>query len=68
MTFHGGDAAIWSRCLHLPFRGNWGLQLIAAVKFNVRDKLLTLPGVSARLGWLRGCHSPGTEVASESSV
>lgn len=50
MTFDGGDVAIWSRCLHLPFRGNWGLQLIAAVKFNARDKLLILPGVSVRLG------------------
>lgn len=50
MTFDGGDAAIWSRCLQLPFGGNWGLQLIAAVKFNAQDKLLILPGVSVRPG------------------
>lgn len=64
MTFEGGGAAIWSRCLHLPFRGNWGLQLIAAVKFNARDKLLILPGVPVKLGWARCCHLLGAEESS----
>lgn len=53
MTFDGEAAASWSRCLHLPFRGKWGLQLIAAVKFNAQDTLLILPGVSGRLSWVR---------------
>lgn len=68
MTVDGDDAAIWSRCLHLLSGGNWGLQPIAAVKFNARDKLLILPGVSVRLCLGRDCHLPGAEVASGSSV
>lgn len=53
MTFDGEAAAFRARCLRLPFRGHWGLQLIAAVKFNARDKLSILPGVSARLSPVR---------------
>lgn len=48
--------------------GRRGLQLIVAVKFNAPDKLLIFPGVSVRPGSARGCHLPGTEVASGSSV
>ncbi|KAJ1067573.1 hypothetical protein K5549_010691 [Capra hircus] len=58
----------WPQLQELALRirrlGNWGLQLIAAVKFNARDKLLTLPGHQPHVGdsWPRSSAHEAAEL------